>query len=159
MKLLRHYVSDVAHMKVRPIAELRSRLRRQPNTCAWWDAPLARCSGQMLWRNALFQIGGLELPSGGKFQKKMGRHSHLELALGEALIYIYPSSSPDSHVLKLNLGDEILHSLTHGAHQAPGEAAAGNNTTQPELTSVLVFVLLGLSVGSISFCRFYFSFV
>ena len=33
MKLLRHYVSDVAHMKVRPIAELMCQLRRQPNTC------------------------------------------------------------------------------------------------------------------------------
>ena len=54
--------------------------------CSWRDAPMARCSGQMLWPNALFQIGGLELPSGGTFRKKMGRHSHLELALGEALI-------------------------------------------------------------------------
>ena len=36
MKLLKHYVSDVAHRKVWPIAGLRCRLRRQPNTCASW---------------------------------------------------------------------------------------------------------------------------
>ena len=33
MKLLKHYVSDVHQKKVLPIAELRGRLRRQPNTC------------------------------------------------------------------------------------------------------------------------------
>ena len=32
MKLLKHYVSDVAHRKVWPITGLRCRLRRQPNT-------------------------------------------------------------------------------------------------------------------------------
>ena len=33
MKLLKHYVVDIVHRKVWPMAGLICRLRRQPNTC------------------------------------------------------------------------------------------------------------------------------
>ena len=58
--------------------------------------------------------------------KKMGRHSHLELALGEALIYLQPSSSTPRQE-KVGLGKwevagEPFLLLLDNLHLAPREA-------------------------------------
>ena len=89
MKLSRHYVSEVAHIKVRPIAGLRGWLRKQPNMCAlkhffWqkgfrWVRPMDGLTKLSGWRkpsiNNLITVADLQPQTLGLHPKMFHRIS------------------------------------------------------------------------------------